>query len=119
MSEFDDVFAALRAILQPYEAHMTVQADDDGQLYLDTVHVQGNGKPLFFAAVARKKAYVSFHLMPIYVNPELLTGISDALRARMQGKSCFNFKRVDPVLFAELEQLTRAGYDNYRTRGYV
>ena len=29
----------------------------------------------------------------------------------MQGKSCFNFTRVDEALFAELADLTRRGYD--------
>jgi hypothetical protein len=36
-----------------------------------------------------------------------------ALRRRMQGKSCFNFKRPDPDLMAELEALTRAAAELY------
>jgi hypothetical protein len=37
-----------------------------------------------------KKNYVIYHLMPVYLNPGLLEGMSPGLRKRMQGKSCFN-----------------------------
>ncbi len=40
--------------------------------------------------------------MPVYVFPELLGAVRPLLRKRMQGKSCFNFTRVDPALFEEL-----------------
>ena len=39
----------------------------------------------------------------------LLDSISDNLRKRMQGKSCFNFSKQDPDLFDELAALTRTG----------
>lgn len=54
----------------------------------------------------RKKSQVAYHLMPVYVHPELLTDLSPELRRRMQGKSCFNFTKVDRDLFAELGALT-------------
>ncbi|MGY1409659.1 MULTISPECIES: hypothetical protein [unclassified Luteimonas] len=44
--------------------------------------------------------------MPVYENPELLVDTSEALRRRMQGKSCLNFTAVDPALFEELDRLT-------------
>jgi hypothetical protein len=31
----------------------------------------------------------------------------------MQGKSCFNFKKVEPELFKELAELTRQGAERY------
>ena len=37
---------------------------------------------------------------------ELVKSISPELRKRMQGKTCFNFTRIDEPLFAELEALT-------------
>jgi len=78
-----------------------------------------NKKPLFFGAVQIKKNYVSFYLMPIYVQPKLLEKISEALKKRMQGKSCFNFKEVDKDLFEELGDLTQAGYEYYKNEGYI
>ena len=53
--------------------------------------------------------------MPVYVFPDLLDGISPELRRRMQGKSCFNFARVDTPLFAELETLTATCIERMRT----
>jgi hypothetical protein len=68
---------------------------------------------LFFAGFHPRKGYVSYYLMPVYVFPDLLDNISDDLRKRMQGKSCFNFKVVDKTLFKELADLTKAGYERY------
>jgi hypothetical protein len=48
---------------------------------------------------------VSYYLMPVYVDPCLLDGISENLKRRMQGKSCFNFTETDQPLFKELTRL--------------
>ena len=65
------------------------------------------------------KAYVSFHHMGVYARPDLLQGVSKELRARMQGKSCFNFKSVDQGLFAELEDLSARAFAAFRTMGFM
>jgi len=65
------------------------------------------------------KAYVSYHLMGVYGNPELLGRCSDELRAHMQGKSCFNFKAMDDGLFAELDRLTSESLTGMRKAGYI
>jgi hypothetical protein len=57
--------------------------------------------------------------MPVYVEPKLLAGVSKPLKARMQGKSCFNFDSVDKDLLKELAALTKAGYASYKTQGFV
>jgi hypothetical protein len=44
--------------------------------------------------------------MPLYALPVLREGIAPDLQKRMQGKSCFNFKKSEPELFDKLEQLT-------------
>lgn len=119
MTEFATVFAELRSIMRPYAKQLDCTVDNDEELYLNTKHIQKNKKPIWFGAVQIKKRYVSYHLMPVYVNPELLKGISAELRKRMQGKSCFNFTTVDASLRRELEDLTEAGYNDYKKRGYV
>jgi hypothetical protein len=118
-TDLSEVFARLAAVMRPYAAKLDVKSDTDDSLYVDTRHMQKNGKPLFFGAVQRKAKYVSYHLMPVYVDPDLLKGISPALKKRMQGKSCFNFKDVDPTLFEELEALTKAGFESFRRQGYI
>jgi len=50
--------------------------------------------------------------------PGLLKGISPALKKRMQGKSCFNFKQPEPDLFAELTRLTKSGFDRFMAEEY-
>ena len=72
---------------------------------------------MFVAAVRDGKAYASFHLMPVYAFPDLRDSLSPQLRRRMQGKSCFNFTRVDEALFVELELLTARGIERFRELG--
>lgn len=103
----------------PFADQLVVVRDEPDWLYLDTSHVMKNGKPLYFGAVRTMKKYVSYHLMPVYVKPALLEGMSDSLRKRMQGKSCFNFVKIDKNVFDELATLTRAGFDFYRSEGYI
>ena len=42
-----------------------------------------------------------------------------ALKKRMQGKACFNFKTVDPNLFKALDRLTKEGYACFKKIGYI
>lgn len=83
--------------------------------YLDTAHVMKNKKPLYFGSVQIRKRYVSFHLMPVYVFPDLLEPVSPDLMKRMQGKSCFNFTAISDSHLAELERLTAAGFTRYQS----
>jgi hypothetical protein len=119
MADLNPVFTELRKIMAPYVAKLDAKRDDDTELYLDTHHIQKNKKPLFFGAVQVKKAFVSFHLMPVYMKPELLEGLSPELKARMQGKSCFNFSEVDAALFKELGKLTKTAYASYKEQDFV
>jgi hypothetical protein len=119
MKEFDVIFAELHKVLAPYAQKLDVKKDDEVELYVDTHHIQKNKKPLFFGAVQIKKSYVSFHLMPVYMKPELLAALSPELRSRMQGKSCFNFTAVEPMLFKELVALTTVSYASYKEQGFV
>lgn len=119
MSDLPTAFAKLEEIMRPYASKLAVDTDTTTDLYLNTHHIQKNKKPLFFGAVQMKKNYVSFHLMPVYVQPALLNGITPQLKKHMQGKSCFNFSVVDEQLFRELAALTKAGYASYKEQGFV
>jgi hypothetical protein len=69
-----------------------------------------------FSLVPRrsKKIYVSYYLMPVYVCPDLLKGLSPELIKHMQGKSCFIFKKVEPELLEELAGLTHRCFDRFK-----
>jgi hypothetical protein len=118
-ADFKAVMAALEEMLKPYEKELVLSSSPSGEYSLSTRHVMPNKQALFFASYQPRKHYVSYYLMPVYVFPDLLEGISDGLRKRMQGKSCFNFKHVDAALFEELRALTRAGFERYREEGLL
>jgi hypothetical protein len=107
-ADFDAIFEQLKTIYTPYAERLVLTADDAGNYSLNTPYSAQYKKEVFFGAVQIKKNYVSFHLMPVYIYPDLLAGLSDELKKRMQGKSCFNFKSSDERLFAELVELTEA-----------
>ncbi len=112
-------FGALRAILQPLEPVLVKVHDQPDNYYLDTAYIQKNKKPLYFGSVRIGRNRVSFHLMAVYIWPDLLDGVSAELKRRMQGKSCFNFTAPDPDLLSELTALTKQGFTKYREAGYV
>ena len=74
---------------------------------------------LMFGSVSIGKRYVSYHLMCVNLEPDLLETMSPQLRRRMQGKSCFNFSRVDETLFAELADLTARGFERFGEIGFT
>lgn len=113
------LFAELRPLLHQFEEHLSVLHDQEDNYYLNTPPTAGNKKAEFFGAVQIKKSYVAFHLMPVYYYPDLLDPISQELRSRMQGKSCFNFKELDKDLVAELGTLTQKAFDTYKALGKV
>lgn len=113
-NEFSMVFEQLRNMLKPYAKNLTVKTDTADTYYLDGPYSEKWKKELFFASTQVKKNYVSFYLMPVYLYPELLKDISPELKKRMQGKSCFNFKKVEPELFKELAELTNKGAEKFK-----
>ncbi len=127
-NHFEAVFDQLKAIMAPYAERLVVVTDEPDHFFLDepdhfflnTAHIMKNKQPPFFGAVQIKKRYVSYHLMPVYAFPDLLLDLSEPLKKRMQGKSCFNFTTLlAPLLAEELARLTTAGFDRYRQEGIV
>ena len=108
---FEDVYTILRAMMKSFSDSLVVKADSKDGLMLVGPNPDIKGRELWFGGVEIKKNYVSYHLMPVYMNPGLLDDLSPELRKRMQGKSCFNFKKVDEKLFSDLRDLTKKGHD--------
>ena len=113
-NDFPIVFEQLKNILQPYARNLTITADTSKGYSLDGPYSEKWKKVIFFGAAQIQKNYVSFYLMPVYMYPELLKDISPELKKRMQGKSCFNFRKVEPALFKELADLTRKGVEKFK-----
>jgi hypothetical protein len=113
MPDLDAVHDRLNAILEPYRNELSATKDGPGGLSLEIPGLEG--KPWGYVAGTRLgKRYVSFYLMGVYARPELAEGMSPELKRRMQGKSCFNFTKVDEPLFAELEAVTARAISGFR-----
>jgi hypothetical protein len=113
MPDFSRIFAALKLVMAEEKDRLAVQKDTPSEYSLITKgpspFPQHKGQPMWFGAVKLGKAYVSFHLMPLYMSPTLKKEISPALKKRMQGKTCFNFTAVpDEALLADLKKVTAA-----------
>jgi hypothetical protein len=108
------VFEELKNILKPYAEELALKADTSDTYSLDGPYSEKWKKQLFFGSTQIRKNYVSFYLMPVYMYPDLLQDVSPELKKHMQGKSCFNFKKVEADLFEELTALTRKGAEKFR-----
>ena len=117
-TNFAGVFTALRQLLGPFSKEVAVQTDKPGNFHTHIPSILYRGKPLYFAGIRTGKNYVSFHLLPLYYSPELLKGMSAALKKRKQGKACFNFTGVDEACFLELGLLAAAGLKRFKSKEF-
>lgn len=117
--DFISTFNILKQILKKYQKHLKVKSDKKDAFNLYAGYSEKYKRDIYFGGVEIKKNYVSFHLMPVYINPELLKDISPDLKKRMQGKSCFNFKTVNKQHIKELTVLTKKGFDYYKREGMI
>ena len=104
-----EVFSALSKLFRAHLRQFEAMHDNEKVFYLQSKTATFRGKPMFFGGVRRGKAYVSVYFMPVYCYPEMIKTISPALKKRMQGKACFNFKTLEPDLMKELGKLIAAG----------
>ena len=74
-------------------------------------------KDLAIGGIYVGKDAVSYHLMPMYMYPDLLNHVSPALKKRLKGKACFSFDREDEELFREIDKLTKVCYERMRSEG--
>jgi hypothetical protein len=115
MTDFDLVHDRLKAILTPYaDGDLVITKNGPDGMALEVPGLEG--KPWGYVAGTRKgKSYVSFYLVPVYASPELDASLSPELRRRKQGKSCFNFTKIDELLMTELEGLAARGIPGFRS----
>lgn len=118
MQNAEAIFDQIQALFRRHELGAVVLQDTPGSYMLGSQEVSDrDGYRTAFGGVEIKKRYVSVHFMPIYVHPELLVQLSDALRQRMQGKSCFNFTKINQDTLAELADLIDKGVERFKTDG--
>lgn len=118
-TDFAGAFAGLKRIMRHHTSNPRVLSDKPGDFSLETRAPSFRGKPLYCAGARIHKNYVSYYLMPLYINTALLKRLSPDLKKRMQGKCCFNFSKPEPALFRELDQLTAAGFEDFRKKKFL
>jgi hypothetical protein len=124
----DATFRALRQLLLEHAEGLVVAADTTERLCLEaapgpaTLAAWGGKvrRPTIPVAwVERGKSYVGYHLMGLDGHPALAAGLSPGLRARMHGKTCFNFQGPEAALLTELGDVTAASIAGLRRAGFV
>ncbi len=118
-ADFGAVFEELKKVMGTVAPQLRVIDDQPEKYSLVTQSKSWRGGPMFFGAITLGKAYVSYHLMALYVCPELTKEVPLGLGKRKQGKACFNFRAPDVALFAELRDLTKAGLEKYRAKNWL
>jgi hypothetical protein len=127
-TDVDATFEVLRDVLRAHAAGLTIAADAPDRFCLEATpgpatRAAWGGKlrqpTIPVAWVERRKGYVGFHLMGLDGNARLAADLSADLRARMQGKTCFNFRRPTEVPLAELDGVTAASITGLRRAGFV
>ena len=77
-------------------------------------------RPMMPVAWVRiKRTCVSYHLIGIHGKAEMREGMSNGLRALMQGETCFTFNTKDEALFREIDGLTRKSIVAIRKDGFI
>jgi hypothetical protein len=119
VADLEGTFRVLKAMLAQYEPRLHASQDTPTFYMLDGEYVAEFKRPMSFAGVQIRRAFVSFHLLPIYSHPELLSNISDPLRKRLAGRTSFNFTRPERELLVELSALVDRGFELYERLGWV
>ena len=128
MTDSKQTFSALVQVLKSEMGSLTVKSDKPtyfcieaytGPSTLRAWKGKMRSATIPVAWVKSSKTYVSYHLMGLYMNPAMGKRIPKELKARMQGKTCFNFRSIDPELFAQLGELTRESIEAFRKGGFI
>jgi hypothetical protein len=101
--------AELKALLVPYEDVLVGE-----ELYgIEVLHRPDSKMHDWFAGVRPGTGTAKLMLLPIKTHPELVEGISPALRKRLSGDALFTLKPGDEALLPELEQVVARAFDAY------
>lgn len=123
--ELVKIFDAIKKMMQPYDKKGTLilHTTTGGQANLvshKTVEIEGRKKTeMWFVSAVIQKGYVAFHYLPIYMNPSMGELFSPELMKCLKGKACFNIKKNDPEILAEVQKAIKIGYEAYQKRGWV
>jgi 7-keto-8-aminopelargonate synthetase-like enzyme len=109
MDDLEAIEVRLQAILDPYRERL-----EAFEIYgVPMLRRPGAKSHDWFAGVQRVDNAVKFNFLPMHTHPELLEGVSPALRKRKTGASVFRFTELDESQLAELEGVVASAFDAY------
>ena len=112
VADLDALEAQLRAILEPYGDEL-----EAAEIYgLEVLRRPGARAHDWFAGVSRTDGVVKFSFLPMHSHPELLEGVSAALRRSRTGASVFRFTELDQAGVSEVTALVARGFVAYMRR---
>ncbi len=123
--ELVKIFDAIKKMMLPYDKKGTLvlHAATGGQAHLvshKAIEFQGRKKTeMWLVSLLVQKGYVGFHYLPIYMNPSMAEKFSPDFIKCLKGKACFNIKKHDPAILAEVQKAIKLGYEGYQKLGWV
>jgi hypothetical protein len=122
--ELVPIFEAIKKMLLPYEkGTIKLRGGTGGQIAMVSdkpIEIAGRKRDeLWFAAALIQKGYVGFYFVPIYAQPDLKSIFKPELMKCLKGKSCFHIKKADPIIYDQIKDALKKGYDGYKERGWI
>ena len=111
-ADLEAVATRLAGVLSAASGDMSF-ADNGGRPRLEVPDLEGNPQGAV-AQIAIRRRYVAYTLVPVYLMPDLLDGISPELRHTFNGKGIFRLASIDETVFTELQALTERSVERYR-----
>ena len=118
------IFTKIRDMLVKYgKGSVKQRGGEGGQVVLVSekpVVIQGKKRDeLWVGGLLVQKGYVGFYFMPAQNAAEKKEIFKTELLKCLKGKSCFHIKKEDPVIFEQIEQALRLGFQKYKERGWI
>ncbi len=122
--EMVKIFKEIKKLFVPYEKGLvSMRGGDGGQVALVSekeLVIDGKKKTeMWFAAALVQKGYVGFYCMPVYADGGTKKLLGAELLNCLKGKTCFHIKKNDSVIFQQIKDALKVGYDYYRKKGWV
>ena len=119
------IFEEIKKLLMPYvKGTIKLHGGDKGKIILvsekDIVAAGKEMKEIWFASALVQKGYVGFYYMPIYTQSDKIRKLlSPELLKCLKGKACFHIKKNDAIIFSQIKDALKIGYDSYKEMDWV
>ena len=119
------IFEQIKKLLLPYvKGSIKMHGGDKGKIILVSekdIVVEGKKmSEIWFASALIQKGYVGFYYMPVYAVPaKIKSKLAPELLKCLKGKSCFHIKKADEMIFSQIKDALKIGYECYKEMGWL